>query len=1504
MLPRLRYNIKSYLHLNTYNLRRPPLIPHRPSYSTPAAAVAAKTESAKTESAKTKKTEETVPRNSFQVQLLSPCLHTQTFGQNPLPADTFVERRNNIAIKHLARQGIEDTFVEPTPNLELQLPKLSAGTIEEHFYRIGVEVAEPYLTKAKEFAETSLPPLPAKWVMKSGWMCYKTATEPEEVSYPPDDCITFDVEVLVSDGPWPTLAVAASSDAWYLWCSPTLADVETKTVHPRHLIPLGKVPDRVIVGHNVGYDRARVLEEYHCKKTSNRYVDTMSLHIAVSGLCSQQRPRWQLDHKIAQRKAAEEASGKAENVENEIFRELDELSAFYDVSSMNGLKDVVQFYCKKELDKSQRDWFVKGTMEDIREHFDELAGYCALDVFWTHEVYKTVLPRFFHSCPHPVSFAGILHMGNSFLTVDESWEDFIHRCRDVHRSREDKVLENLRLLAEEAITRWETDPAEVTSDKWLGQLDWSVKPRARILKGKPEWYRDLWDNKAGELKLSVRLRIAPILLRLRWQGFVLFHDSEHGWCYRIPVTAEKDYSPKTVRFRDPDTEELCARIPHKDGDEARCGNPIGKTYLQYFEDNVLTSEYEIAKEALELNASSAYWVVARERIENQFVVWDAGSTEVLDLGLPKREKKTAVETKMEDGMEAGVLEETTVETKMEGVTKSTTPRNGIILPQIITMGAVTRRAVERTWMTASNAKLNRVGSELKAMVHAPQGYRIVGADVDSEELWISSILGDAQFGSHGATALGWMTLQGTKAQGTDLHSKTAQILGIGRNKAKVFNYARIYGAGVAHAARLLMQYGPELTPEEAQKKAQTLYRSTKGVRTYRRNLMKRSFWHGGSESYMFNALEEIAFSKDPRTPVLGCKITAALHTDLYQGQEASEYLPSRVNWVVQSSGVDYLHLLIVSMEHLIKRYGIDARFMLSVHDEVRYLAKEEDKYRAALALQVANLWTRCLFSWRLGIRNLPQSVAFFSAVDIDTVLRKETDMNCLTPSNPVKIPNGISLTIDDLIQKFDGVSPEECYLGTDRYLGPNGYHNPTSVPPIKSTKPAKVIQAIPMLRNLNILEAQTMTKDEFRVQNGGVSVRVVIMPAEDVPKKEKVGVVMKEKIKEEKADIVKMQVDVVQTKIAEERADIVKMQVDAVQTEKIAEEKVDIVKMQVDTVQTEKIVEEKVDVVQTEKAAEERVDIVKVLVDAVQPKEKVAEERVDIVKMQVDAVQTEKAAEEREDIVKVPVDAVQTKEKAAEDKANIVKVPVDAVQTEKATEEKVDAVQTEKDTKPKKKTKAAEERVDVMQTEKDTKPKKKAKATKERVDVMQTEKDTKPKKKAKVDAMQTEKDTKPKKKAKATEKRVDAMQTEKDTKPKKKAKAAEERVDAMQTEKDTKPKKKAKAAEERVDAMQTEKDTKPKKKTKAAEERVDAMQTEKDTKPKKKAKAAEEKVGKEIRNEIMHDNVTAYIPVVSNLDDWTPERTTRIHSDEDDMLETCIVVNSPSSPHPAQHLKQ
>jgi DNA polymerase gamma 1 len=404
-----------------------------------------------------------------------------------------------------------------------------------------------------------------------------------------------------------------------------------------------------------------------------------------------------------------------------------------------------------------------------------------------------------------------------------------------------------------------------------------------------------------------------------------------------------------------------------------------------------------------MNASCSYWISARDRIMSQLVVY-------------------------EDDLPSSATKAPSLSTG-ESVAEEP-PVGGFILPQVIPMGTITRRAVENTWLTASNAKKNRVGSELKAMVRAPPGHVFVGADVDSEELWIASVVGDATFRIHGGNAIGFMTLEGTKAAGTDLHSRTASILGITRNDAKVFNYGRIYGAGLKFAAQLLRQFNPSLSEKETLTIASKLYATTKGTKTNRKSLYKRPFWRGGTESFVFNKLEEFAEQERPRTPVLGAGITEAL-----MGRFISKggYLTSRINWAIQSSGVDYLHLLIVAMDYLARRYNIAARLALTVHDEIRYLVQEHDKYRAAMALQVANLWTRAMFAQQVGIHDLPQSCAFFSAVDIDRVLRKEVDMDCVTPSNPTPIPPGESIDIAALLAKGDAARLDESITPDPRF---------------------------------------------------------------------------------------------------------------------------------------------------------------------------------------------------------------------------------------------------------------------------------------------------------------------------------------------------------------------------------------------------------------------------------------------------------------------------------------
>ncbi|KAL8683844.1 MAG: hypothetical protein Q9186_000187 [Xanthomendoza sp. 1 TL-2023] len=989
--------------------------------------------------------------NQIGVQQLSSHVHPQIFpGPPTIPPEHLV----NLSKDHLERHQLLGKNQDHAKPIAFDLPPLHGQTLDEHFYKLGRDASEPWFSHAQAYSRIDLPRPPRKWVKQSGWTKYHQDGTQEAVAAPQEQMLTFDTEVMWRESSYAVMACAASPTAWYAWLSPWLLD-ESPT--DKHLVPLGDPNHaRIVVGHNIGYDRARIAEEYHTRQSQNFFLDTMSLHVAVNGMCSRQRPTW-MKHKKSRDMRAKITSESnsvelAALLENKMLTEEEE-ELWVGRSSVNSLRDVAKFHCNVTIDKAQRDSFGELDRAGIRDKLDELLDYCAADVSITHRVYKKVFPAFLEVCPHPVSFGALRHLSSVILPVDKSWKSYIESAEATYTRLSRDVEQRLRDLADRAL-EIKNEPEKYGQDEWLQQLDWSgqtikmvkgkkkgdpPRPAARQKKpGMPQWYKDLFaTSSAEEVSLTVRTRIAPLLLRLSWDGHPLVWSDKYGWTFKVPVTSAAQYDNKPVTKCDmSDEKDLALRddhrhryfkLPHKDGPQARCASPLAKGYLQYFESGVLSSEFSYAKEALEMNASCSYWISARDRIRSQMAVYHHET-----VGVP------------ESGSREGL---------------------GYILPQVIPMGTITRRAVENTWLTASNAKPNRVGSELKSMIRAPPGYCFVGADVDSQELWIASLVGDAQFQLHGGNAIGFMTLEGTKALGTDLHSKTAKILGISRNDAKVFNYGRIYGAGLKFASTLLRQFNPNLSDKETNEIASRLYKETKGAKTLRKVLKGHSFWRGGTESLVFNRLEEFAEQERPRTPVLGAGITEAL---MRRFINKGGFMTSRINWAIQSSGVDYLHLLIVSMDYMIRRFNIDARLAITVHDEIRYLAKTEDKYRTAMALQIANVWTRAMFSQQMGINDLPQSCAYFSAVDVDHVLRKEVDMDCITPSHPNKIPHGESLSMEQLLEK-----------GTQALLDPSIMaQSPPQIGRYAYTPRRSVMSELQKSTDLTYLQAQLTGDDK------------------------------------------------------------------------------------------------------------------------------------------------------------------------------------------------------------------------------------------------------------------------------------------------------------------------------------------------------------------------------------------------------------------------------------------
>lgn len=1038
-------------------------------------------------------------KNALNIQMLSANLYDQLFNESRHVDDNVLR----MALNELSKFDLPSTL-HKVPDVELQLPPLE-GNIIDHFYKIGEMQSEPYSVLMDQFLKHTIPEVPTEWVFREGWTRYGKEIEP--CDYPKEKVMIFDVEVCCTEGDLPTLATAVTSDAWYSWVSKDLISCNTRSgrylgYSCKDLIPLETSvkskekstewtnTPKLCIGHHVAFDRARVLEQYWMNRTALRFIDTMSLHVAISGITSYQKTLLK----------------SKDVIEDESWQQY---------SSLNSLNEVYKLYCKSELSKSERDIFVKGSLIDINNDFQNLMSYCAKDVKATTQVLTKLWPLFIERFPHPVTLAGILELGTSYLPVNSNWNRYLDTSNEIY---EDLDIESKFLLSQQAnqacqlmynnnykkdLWLWDQnwtpkqiklkkekkkkpeitvqnkpiEPENIYEERFL-ELEEMFKPlmatsermplKTPHLAGYPEWYRKLcappkdpnWVP--GPLLISSGMHLVPKLLSLMWKSLPLHYVRGNGWGQLVPYDTDitlpdselvplkelhdhyiksnvscdckivinntdlhEDIQTNLVKYEcifknkkyrnknsKPCKETLTTgsgilKLPHKDGNHLNVGNPLARDFLNKFSQNGLSGKDSKAERIIAISRMLSYWRNNKERVEGQIVVWTD---------------------------------------KLEGY--------GAIIPQVVVCGTLTRRAVERTWMTAANAIDERVGSELRSMIQSPPGYSLVGADVDSQELWIASVIGDSYYGKeHGATAFGWMTLSGKKSDSTDMHSATAKAIGITRDNAKVLNYARIYGAGKPFSERLLKQFNPDLSHAQAKQKAVAMFNVTKGNRVYHlhdsvlpevrkrehsrsgaqelcsiynmsvEELFEKPVWSGGSESAMFNSLEQIACSDQPKTPFLESRLSRALE---YDGVDKDKFIPTRINWVVQSGAVDFLHLMLVCMRWLIHP---SVRFSLSFHDEIRYLVPNDHRYQTALALHVTNLLVRAFCVKKLGMTDLPQSVAFFSSVEVDTALRKDALSDCVTPSNPHGLSKGYGVPLGESLDILKAIELSGGQIG-------------------------------------------------------------------------------------------------------------------------------------------------------------------------------------------------------------------------------------------------------------------------------------------------------------------------------------------------------------------------------------------------------------------------------------------------------------------------------------------
>lgn len=149
--------------------------------------------------------------NPLNIQMLSRNLHEQIFrGVEPEYSEEAVER----SIKHLKKHELWGKETSLLPDVELKLPRMYGKNIDEHFRILAEKQSLPYLEAATKLLQAELPSMPQEWSWEVGWTRYGPNGASQKVDFPDESALVFDVEVCITEGQCPTLAVALSPTHW------------------------------------------------------------------------------------------------------------------------------------------------------------------------------------------------------------------------------------------------------------------------------------------------------------------------------------------------------------------------------------------------------------------------------------------------------------------------------------------------------------------------------------------------------------------------------------------------------------------------------------------------------------------------------------------------------------------------------------------------------------------------------------------------------------------------------------------------------------------------------------------------------------------------------------------------------------------------------------------------------------------------------------------------------------------------------------------------------------------------------------------------------------------------------------------------------------------------------------------------------------------------------------------------------------------------------------------
>jgi DNA polymerase gamma 1 len=561
-----------------------------------------------------------MPLNPLGYSILPPSMASRAFGEKAVENYSHDSSIVPFIQDEMEGFGVEFPIKNPKSleNLpEFYLPELEGDNISEHFKKISGGIVDDQVKLLKKFADRDIeePPTKEYLVYTPGWVKYEKGEEGiwvsskvEDLGLSGESIAVFDCETFVkgSDFGHPILATAVGvSGSYYIWMHESFVNPETP--YTPQLVPL-RTTNSTLIAHNAGFDRQRTLEAYTLRHHpfhptdpyGNLWFDTMSAHINVSGLASDQR-FWFSDEKDNSYKFV--TSPK-----------------WADSGSMNNLIDVYNFHCKpvfpaEKESKKTRDLFVKAEdMFDLFPYRDELVSYALRDVKLTFDLYSVVSLKYLQANPSRTTIFGHFAQTSCILPVTDSWTEWVLGCEKVWKEAIERQNEILSDMAEQLLLDWKNDEIDIESDPWLKQLDWTAnfllkkdgQPRS-VWYGVPMWYRKTAknDKDLGKIVLepiTTKGRLSHILLRLKWEGQPIKHTVEEGWVY---------WNTEKSRYE---------RVPHPDGEGINVGGVLSKDYLDDFESGILSSDLPQAQELLGLAIKTSYWTSVRSRVIEQLPV--------------------------------------------------------------------------------------------------------------------------------------------------------------------------------------------------------------------------------------------------------------------------------------------------------------------------------------------------------------------------------------------------------------------------------------------------------------------------------------------------------------------------------------------------------------------------------------------------------------------------------------------------------------------------------------------------------------------------------------------------------------------------------------------------------------------------------------------------------------------------------------------------------------------